>query len=333
MPVMRSLVSFTLALISVAVSAQTPAPTIAPAASPGQGLAQHDFVYSGESHRRRIFIVRDGHIAWSYEHDPAGKGEISDMVMLSNGNILFAHQFGVTLISPDKRVLWNHDAPAGFEIHTAIPIGTEHVLYVQNGNPATVNVVNITTGAMEKQFTLATRQPPSTHGQFRRVRLTPQGTLLVAHMDLNKVVEYDSDGHELWSFPGNSPWGVEQLANNNILITDHVGVREVTRRGDTVWSFTRADAPGYNFANLQQAWRLPNGNTVINNWANEWNGPDAVKQSPLQAIEVTPDKKIVWVLNSWTPPEDLGPATTLQFLDKNSKEPGAPEDVHFGDIH
>jgi hypothetical protein len=165
------------------------------------------------------------------------------------------------------------------------------------------------------------------------VRLTPQGTLLVAHMDLNKVVEYDVDGHELWSFPGSSPWGVEQLANNNILITDRVGVREVTRRGDTVWSFTRADAPGYNFANLQQAWRLPNGNTVINNWANEWNGPDAVKQSPLQAIEVTPEKKIVWVLNSWTPPEDLGPATTLQFLDKDSKEPIAPEDVHFGDIH
>ena len=139
-----------------------------------------------------------------------------------------------------------------------------------------MNVVNITTGAMEKQFPLATKQPPSTHGQFRHVRLTPQGTLLVAHMDLNKVVEYDADGHELWSFPASSPWGVEQLANNNILITDRVGVREVTRHGDTVWSFTRADAPGYNFANLQQAWRLPNGNTVINNWANEWNGPDAV---------------------------------------------------------
>ena len=29
----------------------------APAQLPGNGLAQHDFVYSGESHDRKIFIV------------------------------------------------------------------------------------------------------------------------------------------------------------------------------------------------------------------------------------------------------------------------------------
>ena len=79
----------------------------APAQLPGKGLAQHDFVYSGESHDRRIFIVRGGKVVWSYD-DPAGKGEISDMVMLSNGNILFAHQFGLTELAPDKTVVWNY---------------------------------------------------------------------------------------------------------------------------------------------------------------------------------------------------------------------------------
>ena len=52
-------------------------------------------MYAGESHDRRIFIVRQGKIVWSYD-DPAGKGEISDAVILSNGNVLYAHQFGVT---------------------------------------------------------------------------------------------------------------------------------------------------------------------------------------------------------------------------------------------
>ena len=83
-----------------------PTPNRTPAVLPGKGLAEHDFVYSGESHERRIFIVRDGKVVWSYD-DPAGKGEISDMVMLSNGNILFAHQFGLTEIAPDKSVVWN----------------------------------------------------------------------------------------------------------------------------------------------------------------------------------------------------------------------------------
>ena len=93
----------------------------APALLPGNGLAQHDFVYSGESHDRKIFIVRGGKIVWSYD-DPAGRGEISDMVMLSNGNILFAHQFGVTEIAPDKKVVWNYDAAGG----TRDPYGRAH---------------------------------------------------------------------------------------------------------------------------------------------------------------------------------------------------------------
>jgi hypothetical protein len=248
--------------------------------------------------------------------------------MLSNGNILFAHQFGITEISPEKKVVWNYDAPAGHEIHTGVPIGNDHVLFVVNGDPPTVRVVNSVTGAVEKEFELQAMQPISVHGQFRHVRLTKYGTLLVAHMDLNKVVEYDSDGHELWSFPATAPWGVTPLQNGNILITDREGVREVTRRGDSVWTFNPSEASGYHFASLQQAWRLPNGNTVVNNWVNEWNTTAEERIGTIQALEMTPDKKVVWVLHSWTPPADLGPATTIQFLD----DPSAPEDVHFGSI-
>jgi hypothetical protein len=57
---------------------------VSPSQLPGKGLAQQDFLYAGESHDRKIFIVREGKIAWSYD-DPAGKGEISNAVMLSMG--------------------------------------------------------------------------------------------------------------------------------------------------------------------------------------------------------------------------------------------------------
>lgn len=319
--------------VSAGLHAQAPsaaptAPSPAPAQPVGKGLAQHDFMYSGESHDRRIVVVRQGKIVWTYD-DPAGKGEISDAVMLSNGNILFAHQFGVTEITPDKKVVWNYDAPPNHEVHTAIPIGNDHVLFIQNGDPAVVRVVNIDSGATEKEFNLATKQPVSVHRQFRHARLTADGTLLVSHMDLNKIVEYDFNGNELWSFPATTPWGVTLLANGNVLVTDLVGIREVTRRGDSVWSWTPADAPGYQFARMQQAWRLSNGNTVLNNWVNEWNTTPESRIGTLQVLEVTPKKEIVWALASWTPPANLGPATSLQFLD----EPSAPENVHFGPIH
>jgi hypothetical protein len=316
---------FTTLALCVVISSALPAQTAsAPAVN---DLGRHDFLYAGESHDRKIFLVRGGKVVWSFD-EPEGKGEISDAVMLSNGNILFAHQFAVEEITPEKKVVWRYDAPAGHEVHTAVPIGLDRVLYIQNGNPAVLRVVNIRTNAVEKELPLATKNPASTHGQFRHARLTANGTLLVAHMDSSKVVEYDADGKELWSFPGKGVWGVTPLENGNVLITDSVGVREVTRRGDAVWSWTRADAPDLKFDNLQQAWRLPNGNTVIDNWGNEWNGK--LGTETLQAVEVTPEKKVVWVLQSWADP-NFGPATTLQFLDGPLGQVKA-EDVRFGEI-
>jgi hypothetical protein len=72
-----------------------------PAVLPGKGLAQHDFFYAGEGKSGEMYIVRGGHVVWSYS-DSTGKGEISDGTLLSNGNTLFAHQLSVTLITPAR---------------------------------------------------------------------------------------------------------------------------------------------------------------------------------------------------------------------------------------
>ena len=298
---------------------------IAPAVLPGKGLAQHDFFYAGEARTRDMYIVRAGQVAWSY-NDPTGKGEISDAVLLSNGNILFAHQFGVTLITPDKKVLWNYDAPTNCEIHTAQPIGTNHVIFIQNGPMPRLCVVNLATGIMERKFPLSVGNPKSTHGQFRHARLTDAGTYLVAHMDEGKVVEYDEIGMQVWSADAPGVWSAVRLKNGNTLACGK-GVREINPKGETVWEFTAADVPEYKFDSLQIATRLPNGNTLINNWVNQWNGKINPDTAPVQALEITPDKKVVWALRSWTDP-NLGPSTTIQLLD----EPGVPENVHFGSI-
>ena len=299
-----------------------------PSILPGRGLAQHDFFYAGEAKSQDMYIVRNGKVAWEF-HDPAGKGEISDAVLLSNGNVLFAHQFGVALIDRDKKVLWRYDAPPGTEIHTAQPIGNDRVLFVQNGDPAKVVVVNIVTGKNEREFVVPVRDPKSVHGHFRHARLTEAGTLLVAHMDLNKVVEYDSNGKELWSHtPGTATWSAERLKNGNTLIAGARLVREVNSAGATVWEFTPADVPDYLFNSMQIAKRLPNGDTLINTWFNQWNGPADPVTAPVQALEVTPDKRVVWALRAWGNPVDLGPSTTIQLLDESA----VPEAVHFGDL-
>jgi hypothetical protein len=300
----------------------------APALLPGNGLAEHDFFYAGESKEERMCLVRGGKIVWSYIHPAAG--EISDATLLANGDVLFAHQHGVTEINADKQVVWNYDAPTNTEIHTAQRFGRDHVWFIQNGNPALLKVVNTATGGTEREFTLPVGNPSSTHGQFRHARLTAAGTLLVAHMDMGRVAEYDSTGKEVWSVAVPGPWSATPLTNGNILVcTSKKSVLEIDHAGRTVWEWSAADAPGYKFSSIQLATRLPNGHTLINNWFNQWSSRLDPANTPVQAIAVTADKKIVWALRAWTPPTDLGPSTTIQLLD----EPATSAELKFGDIH
>lgn len=289
-------------------------PALASAAPlPGKGLAQHDFFYAGEAMEETMHIVRGGKITWTYTHN--GKGEISDAVLQPNGNILFAHQFGIAEINAAKKVLWHHDAPPGTEIHTAQPFGENSVWFVQNGDPAKFIVLHKTTGAIEKEFILPTGNPKGTHGQFRHARMTDAGTLLVAHMDLGKAAEYDLTGKQLWSAPVPGIWSARPLKNGNILVTSTKKfVRELNRKGDTVWEWQPSDTPDFPVSNLQLATRLPNGNTLINNWFNQWSGKLDPATAEVQALEITPDKKVVWALRSWEDPANLGPATTIQIL-------------------
>lgn len=312
--------------LSMAVSRAQEVATNADAALPGKGLAQHDFFYAGEAKTRDIYIVRGGKVVWAY-HDVAGRGEISDAQLLANGNVLFAHQFAVTLISPDKKLLWNYDAPPKCEIHTAQMIGTNHVIFIQNGPEPKICVANLATGQMDKEISLNAGNNNSTHGQFRHARLTEAGTYLVAHMDMGKIVEYDENGKVIWSAAAPRVWGATRLKNGNTLSSGGGTVREINSAGETVWEFTTADMVDYKFKSIQLATRLPNGNTLINDWANQWSGNIDPATAPVQAIEVTPDKKIVWALREWINPA-LGPSTTIQLLD----EPGVPEAVHFGNI-
>ncbi len=295
---------------------------------PGKGLAQHDFFYAGEQKQHWMFLVRGGKVVWEYK-DPNSKGEISDAVLLSNGSVLFAHQYGVTLLSREKKVLWHYDAPAGTEVHTAQPIGKDRVVLVQNGDPALLRVVNIKTGATEREFPLAVGNPKPVHGHFRHARLTDAGTILIAHMDNKKVVEYDSKGKEVWSYAIESPWSATRLPNGNTLIaTNKKLVREVNSKGETVWELRQEDIPDYKISGFQVAAKLKNGNVLVNNWVNMWSSKIDPATAPPQVLEITPERKVVWALRAWEDPVNLGPSTIIQVL----TEGWVPEKARFGEF-
>ena len=259
-------------LFSIAASCAATVVAAQSAPLPGNGLAQHPFLYCGEWQNSSVsqqvmYVVRDGKIVWSYTNPL--KGELGDCTMLSNGNIVFSRQFGASEITPDKKIVWNYDGPSGAEIHTTYPVGKDRVLIMQNGNPAKLMLIQKATGKVEKELVLQTRDPNSVHSQFRHIRMTRAGTFLVAHMDLGKVVEYSAEGKEIWSVAAPSAWAAVRLKNGNTLISGNEKgyVREVNPKGETVWEINKNDLPGIPLYTVQEVDRLANGNTLISNWA------------------------------------------------------------------
>jgi hypothetical protein len=296
---------------------------------PGRGAAQHPFLYAGEWDTRKpleqsMFIVRDGKVVWQYSMPlhtaTGGNQEFDDATLLPNGNIIFSRMSGAGMVNPGKQLVWDYPAPPGTEIHSIQSVGPDRVLIMRNGHPALAMIINTATGKTENKIPIPT-PVTGTHGQFRHIRMTPAGTLLIPHLGEGKVVEYDLDGTALWSVEAKSPWSAVRLKNGNTLIAgDWSGyVREVNPHGQTVWEITQKDVPDFKLFSLQTANRIANGNTVICNWC-AGNNKTEEWADTVQVFEVTPEKKVVWALSSWKDP-DLGPATSIQLLD----EPGAAD--------
>jgi len=315
---------------------------------PGKGLLQHDFIFTGEFDTRKkvqtISLVQGGKVTKTYQiptTDPAtGQlSEFSDMHRLSNGDVLYAYKTGWRKVDANGNLVYDFKCPViatntdgklvYCECHSAQPIGTNHVLFMLNGMPAKLCMFNIHEARVEWEHVMQTKEPvdaKSIHGEFRNVRMTGAGTFLIAHMNLGKVIEYDTNWNVIWtSTNAPSVWQAARLKNGNTLVSGNQNcfVREISPEDKIVWQFGNDDlkGTGIRLFGVHQCERLQNGDTVLCNWVSGTRGLNKTNDWPktVQAIEVTPDKKVVWALREWKDP-DLGTGSEIQMLD----EPGNP---------
>jgi hypothetical protein len=312
------------------------------------GLDRHDALYCGEWQLTTkpgdtIYLVRGGKVVWTHSLSSPGSDEFGDCTMMSNGHILFdLKNTGAQEIVPDLQtgkdgqIVWRYNQDGGTEVHSVQPIGLDKVLVMQNGNnvnPPKLLLINkataatCTSGAACVEKLWHPDAGTGTHLLARHVRMLANGNLLIPYLGgknaLNgHVVEYSPDWKIVWDYDtGADPWAAVRLPNGNTLVSTTSAFREVTHDmpPTVAWEMTAADFPAPGLHIGQGIMRLANGNNLLANWCG--NVGDHSKWSTYaQYWEVTPQKQIVWTVQSWVNP-NLGPGSSIQALD----QPGLPE--------
>ncbi len=251
---------------------------------------RHSFFLAGPTFTG--IIDEEGKEAWD-----SGRPAARDGYVLPNGNVLIAWGDEVKEFTRDKKVVFQFKkSPENQEIGTVERLDKGRTLITELGAQPRLLEVN-EKGEILVNFLL---QPETENGhmQTRMARKLPSGNYLVPHLLAFKVKEYTPDGKVVQAFATdlpqlggrpaeNWPFTAIRLADGKTLVTLTHGnkVVELSSQGEVVWSVTNDDLPNKPLADPCGAHRLPNGNTVIASYG---------ATGPVKALEVTPDKKVVW---------------------------------------
>ena len=132
------------------------------------------------------------------------------------------------------------------------------------------------------------------HMQQRMSRRLANGNYLVPHLFDKKIIEYaPKQGIVRTIHTPHWPFTAIRLDNGNTLTTCTYGrtAIEYDKDGKVVWQVKGDDLEGTDLNDACGAQRLPNGNTIICDYA-------AGRKGGPKLIEVTPDKKVVWTYNN-----------------------------------
>lgn len=255
-----------------------------------------------------VLLDENGAVVW----EAPCPGASHDIGMLPNGHVLIQTAAdNVVELDRDKNIVWKWQGKPlpgvndHVEIHAFQRLPDGNTLIAETSNRRLIEVKPDGTIVRSVPLTI---DHPNAHRDTRRVRKTPQGTYLACHEADGTVREYDATGKVVWSYtldlngkprtPSHQGHGTEvfnalRLPSGNTLIAggNNNRVFEIEPSGKVVWSIDQDELPGIHLCWVTGLEVLPNGNIVFGNTHAGENQP--------QLIEVTRDKKVVWMLKDW----------------------------------
>ena len=263
----------------------------------------HDMLVTGFG--RVIRFAPDFSVRWEY---PAGN--VSDVQLLENGNILFADT-RVIEVTPDKKIVFMYAPPEGKEgSFTCRRLENGNTLVGENDSGKVMEIRPDGSVAFELQTQFTTTDE---HHRMRYVRKLKNGNYLVNHSGDHLVREYTPNGQIVWEQKvPNIAFASERLENGNTLISSLDQISEYASDGTIVWEFKISDLPDLHIRNMTGFYRRANGNLIIgcyNAYDEEGRG--------VGMFEITRDKTLCW---SYPKPTD-GQKVDINMMGVNMIEP------------
>ncbi|MEG1664336.1 MAG: hypothetical protein RR286_03405 [Mucinivorans sp.] len=241
----------------------------------------------------RVVIVdkASGAIEWSYELTQEGS-ECNSVSVTKKGDVLISYKLGAQLIGRDGHVIWDyHRQNDKQEVQTAVPIKGGFMLGIC-GTPMKIVELSMD-GKVTKELSYDLGVSDS-HGQFRRMFKTKDGSYIVPLIGGASVLELSASGQKVNQFEvGGSPFAGSELKDGSLLISCGNRVAEFTRAGDFIRDIAGAIVGCDTMRFLTEAVRLDNGNTMVTNWQGH-----ADNSNGAQIIELDEQGKVVWLFDN-----------------------------------
>ena len=241
---------------------------------------EHELLVTGS--RRVVRFAPDFSVQWEY---PAGN--IHDVQLLDNGNILFADG-RVIEVTPDKEIVFCYEPPAGKEgSFTCRRLENGNTIIGENYSGKVLEVAPDGSIAFELQTQFETT---NLHHRMRYVRKLQNGNYLVNHSGDRVVREYAPNGEVVWEQKVlNVAFASDRLENGNTLISSLEQITEYAPDGTIAWEFRSSELPDLHIRNMTGFYRRVNGNLVVGCYS----AYDADGRG-VGMFEITRDKKLLW---------------------------------------
>ncbi len=232
-------------------------------------------------------------IVW--EHMLTNDQKCNSVAYLGKGNIMFAHNEGVEVVTLDHKSVWKIDAPANTEMQTARLLPNGNCLLAWNGTPLTILEVDAKTGEVIHKTEYETGIKYM-HPQTRQVNKMADGNFLIPIFATADVRVVSPEGELIKSIKvGGKPFSTYLLENGNYWVAcgDGHQIKEINvESGEIVNTIDKDDIEGISLSFVAGMAMTSRGTTYLCNWQ----GHDRKSTMPL-IIEFDQDLKVVWSNN------------------------------------